>query len=458
MAEREPRGTAAPPGQGVGGVPAAPKEPIPEAVPETVPVALETHEGPLVAAPEREVLRPPARRKPAAEWVRENLFNTWYDALLTLALVAALGYAALRAVRFVFVTADWEILRVNLLLFMVFRFPRDQLWRLAVAGLVAAAAVGLAAGMATAVRRTVADGTVVAPSTRMTARRLAPVVALVVALLALVQTATPMLLVLAVAAAAVTGNHVGRRLPVSWGRWVNLVALASVVGAYLVVSQFGGVGYAEWGGLLLTVFLAAGGIVLSFPLGVLLALGRRSSLPAVRALCVAYIELIRGVPLVTLLFMAFLVIRLFLPPDFPNPEQVTRALIAIVLFTAAYVAEIVRGGLQSVPRGQVEAAQALGLSPLATIRRVVLPQALRAVIPALVGQFISLYKDTSLVAIIGLTDLLRVATQVTKQPQFLAQGRIAETLVFAGFVYWVGSYSMSRESQRLERRLGVGLR
>jgi general L-amino acid transport system permease protein len=224
------------------------------------------------------------------------------------------------------------------------------------------------------------------------------------------------------------------------------------------VAHFGGVGWEDWGGLHLTLFLAVGGIVLSFPLGVLLALGRRSRLPAVRWVCVAYIELIRGVPLITILFMGAFMLGFFLPEGVETPSAVTRALIAFTIFTSAYVAEIVRGGLQSVPRGQIEAAQALGLSTVKTTRLIVLPQALRAVIPALVGQFISLFKDTSLVFIIGLTELLAVAEAITKQPDFLAQGLLVETLLFAGFVYWAGSYWMSRESQRLERRLGVGER
>jgi general L-amino acid transport system permease protein len=164
------------------------------------------------------------------------------------------------------------------------------------------------------------------------------------------------------------------------------------------------------------------------------------------------------VPLIAVLFMGAFMIGFLLPPGVDRPSLVTRALIGLVLFTAAYVAEIVRGGLQGVPAGQVEAAQALGLSPVRITTRIVLPQALRNVIPGLVGQFISLYKDTSLVAIIGLTELLGVSRNITAQPDFLAQGLIVETLLFASFVYWAGSYWMSRESQRLERRLGVGER
>ena len=135
-----------------------------------------------------------------------------------------------------------------------------------------------------------------------------------------------------------------------------------------------------------------------------------------------------------------------------------RALIAIVLFESAYLAEVVRGGLQSVPRGQYEAAQAIGLGPVRQMRLVILPQALRAVIPAIVGQFISLFKDTSLLSIIGLLEVLRVAQIVTTQPDFLGRGLDAVTLAFVGFLYWAGRYTMSRESRRIERRLGVGTR
>ncbi|MGH2739798.1 MAG: amino acid ABC transporter permease, partial [Actinomycetota bacterium] len=148
----------------------------------------------------------------------------------------------------------------------------------------------------------------------------------------------------------------------------------------------------------------------------------------------------------------------FVPAGFPKPGVVTRALIAITLFSAAYAAEVVRGGLQAVPRGQIEAAQALGLSPFRVMGFVVLPQALRSVIPAMVGHFISLFKDTSLVGIIGLVDFLRIGEIVTAQADFRAQGLQAEVFLFVSFVFWVGAYWMSRQSQRLEQRLGVGER
>jgi general L-amino acid transport system permease protein len=206
------------------------------------------------------------------------------------------------------------------------------------------------------------------------------------------------------------------------------------------------------------MYFTVGAMVLCFPLGILLALGRRSTLPAVRVVCVAYIEFFRGIPLIGLLVMSWLAFGFFVPPGATVPDRVIRALVAFVLFQSAYIAEIVRGGLQSVPKGQREAAMAGGLSPWKTTSLVILPQALRSVIPALVGQGISLFKDTSLVFAIALLDLLQVARTVTAQPQFLGQGLLAETLVFASFIYWVGSYWMSRESQRLERRMGIGER
>ena len=188
----------------------------------------------------------------------------------------------------------------------------------------------------------------------------------------------------------------------------------------------------------------------------LVALGRRSSLPALRTISVGYIEAIRGVPLVALLFMGQYVIPLFFPNTVEPPSPLARALIAIVLFEAAYVAETVRGGLQSVPRGQREAAQAIGLSPWKVTRLIVLPQALRAVIPAMVGQFISLFKDTSLLQIIGFVELLEVAENASSQPEFLGQGLHTVTFAFVALIYWAGSYTMSRESRRIEGRLGLG--
>ena len=402
--------------------------------------------------------RPSIRKLSPSEWVRANLFGSRLDTILTIVFSVLLLWAVYRIGRFVLVDARWEIVERNITNLVVGSFPRDQISRLWAALFVLAAALGFGAGAFGAQRRReVAEGRAVEiPGGGV--RRLMPLFLLVAVLLWFSGSLEPVLLVLGVFAVGYAGNLLGQRTPRRLERFVPLVVLAGVLAAFLVVAAFGGVGWDRWGGFLLTVFLAVAAILLSFPFGVFLALGRRSSLPAVRAVCVAYIELFRGVPLIAILFMAFFMIGFVLPEGVDPPSLVTRAIIAFVLFTSAYVAEIVRGGLQSVPTAQIEAAQALGLSPLRTTLRIVLPQALRAVIPGLVGQFISLYKDTSLVFIIGLTELLAVAQNVTKQPDFLAQGLYVETLVFASFVYWTGSYWMSRESQRLERRLGLGER
>ena len=407
-------------------------------------------------APEPE--RPRGRKLSPREWMRENLFGSVFDTILTIVFGLFLAWLAYRIGKFVFFDARWEIVERNITNLMVGSYPRDELWRLWAALFVLAASLGFGVGaLGLQRRREVAEGRA-NPMEKGGLRRLGPLILLVGVLLWFGGSLEALLLVLAISAVGAGFNFLGMRTPRRLERYVPLIVLAGIVVAFLVVGSLGGVGWNRWGGLLLTVFLAVSAILLSFPFGVLLALGRRSNLPVVRAVCVAYIELFRGVPLITILFMAFFMFGFFLPEGVEPPSLVTRAIFGFVLFTSAYIAEIVRGGLQSVPAGQIEAAQALGLSPFRTTRRIVLPQALRAVIPGLVGQFISLYKDTSLVFILALTELLAIAQNITKQPDFLAQGLYVETLVFASFIYWTGSYWMSRESQRLERRLGVGER
>lgn len=228
--------------------------------------------------------------------------------------------------------------------------------------------------------------------------------------------------------------------------------------AYVVSDAIGhdGVDWVRWGGLHLTVVVAAAAILLALPLGIVLALGRRSKLPAIKTLSVLYIEFFRGVPLISLLLASAFFFQFMFDRN-TNISTMTRAIAAITLFSAAYIAEVVRGGLNAVPKGQVEAGQALGLSPAKLNRLIVLPQALRAVIPAMVGQFISLLKDTSLLGIIAINEFLGVRGLVHGQNEFRGVG-IAEVLVFIAFGYWALTYTMSRESQRLERRLGVGHR
>jgi general L-amino acid transport system permease protein len=203
-----------------------------------------------------------------------------------------------------------------------------------------------------------------------------------------------------------------------------------------------------WGGLLLTLFVSMTSIVLAFPLGVLLALGRRSPLPVLRSACTTYIEIIRGLPLIGILFMAQVMLPLVLPGQW-RLDRVLRAIAGLALFNAAYLAENVRGGLQAIPRGQTEAAKALGFNWLQTLGLIVLPQALRIAVPSIVGQFISLFKDTSLLSLFALLELTGIGRSILAQPQFL--GRNAEVFLFVGLVYWLFCYTMSLVSRRLEQ-------
>ncbi|GHC27544.1 amino acid ABC transporter permease [Aidingimonas halophila] len=209
----------------------------------------------------------------------------------------------------------------------------------------------------------------------------------------------------------------------------------------------------RWGGLTLTLILAVVGMVAALPIGIILALGRRSSMPIVRSVCVIFIEFWRGAPLITILFMASVMLPLFLPAGV-GIDRLIRALVGITLFQSAYMAEVVRGGLQAIPQGQEEAAAALGMSYWKRMGLIVLPQALKMMIPGIVNTFISLFKDTTLVMIIGLFDLLGIVQAALSDSRWL--GFDVEGYVFAAFVFWVFCFSMSRYSQYLERRLHTG--
>jgi len=229
-----------------------------------------------------------------------------------------------------------------------------------------------------------------------------------------------------------------------------------VIGFYLLAGGSFGlvvVDTPRWGGLSLTLIIAIVGIVGSFPIGLLLALGRRSQMPAVSAFCTGFIELWRGVPLITVLFMSSVMFPLFLPEGV-NFDKLVRALVGVMLFSAAYMAETVRGGLQAIPKGQYEAAEALGLSYWKTMVFIVLPQALKHVIPGIVGNFIGLFKDTTLVLIIGLFDFLGIVQAASTDPKWL--GYSVEGYAFCAMVYWVFCFSMSQYSQSVERKLHTG--
>jgi general L-amino acid transport system permease protein len=403
-----------------------------------------------------------------SRWVLLNLFSTWYNALLTVLAVWGLwavlgglfrwavvdavwsgGAAACQQAR-QFAQAEgrpwgacWTVIPENIKLFLTGTYPSGEVWRLWVCVYASAVLVGLSAGVW---RGLVRDAAIASG-------------AAAIVLLLLPFSGAERLWIGGVPFALWVPMGVGwfvRARPLRWGLVGGWLALPVVV-AWLI----GGGGplvrveSVHWGGLMLTFLLAFVGIVASFPLGVLLALGRQSALPAVRWFSILYIEIVRGVPLITLIFMASLMLPLFLPGHM-RIDQALRASVAFTLFTAAYIAENVRGGLQAVPRGQIETAHALGLSGWLTTVLIVLPQALRAVIPANVGQFISLFKDTSLVFVAALLDLFNMGRSVLANPQWLGTDR--EVLLFVASVYWVFTYTMAHLSRRLERILGVGER
>ena len=401
-------------------------------------------------------------KPPPIVWIRRNLFRSPLDGLLTIVFGAIAIWLLYKTVSFVFVTGRWEIIRVNLRLLMIGRFPESHVLRLVVTVIALAGWAGVLAGFIRG--RQIRSGRVA--DDRFTVSRAFDIVArlwipalLVLLLLALAQTSGPWITAgLALVAAIVgriIGPFLGRPKFGPMGTAVLYLSFAAVpVGLYAYVVT--AVGFDDWGGFMLNLFLALCSIVLCFPLGILLALGRRSTLPLVRLVSTTYIELVRGAPLFVLLLLANVALGFFVP-DSLAPSTSTRAIVVFTLFTAAYMAEIIRGGLQSVPRGQVEAAKAVGLSPVGQTGYIVLPQALRNVIPAQIGQLISLFKDTTLAGIaMGLFELLNVASAIPAQEQFRGQGLIGETITFAALMFWTVSYTMSRESQRLEKRLGVG--
>ena len=246
------------------------------------------------------------------------------------------------------------------------------------------------------------------------------------------------------------------RLP--FKRWMTLFALLIFpVIAYVLLH--GGyfdlprVSTHRWGGLMLTLLLASVGMIGALPIGIVLALGRRSNMPIVKTFCVIFIEFWRGVPLITILFMASVMLPLFLPSEL-SVDRLVRALIGLTLFQSAYMAEVIRGGLQAIPKGQDEAAAALGMTYWKRMGLIVMPQALKMMIPGIVNTFISLFKDTTLVMIIGLFDLLGIVQAALSDSRWL--GFSIEGYVFAAFVFWIFCFSMSRYSQYLERKLNTG--
>ncbi|MBB5572420.1 MULTISPECIES: amino acid ABC transporter permease [Rhizobium] len=365
-------------------------------------------------------LPPPSSEKGVIHWVRKNLLATPQDVVLTILAIAFLAWAIPHVVNWLFVQAVWNgtdrtfcattvqggtqpdgwsgacwaFVRAKFTIFMVGLYTPDERWRPA---LVAILTIILFAPM-------------MIPS--VPKKGLNAILAFIV-------------------------------LPI-----VSFFLLYGGFGLPVVETQ-------KWGGLMVTLVLSFVAIIVSFPLGILLALGRRSKMPVIRMLCVLFIEVIRGIPLITVLFMASVMLPLFLPQGW-TVDKLLRAVVGVSIFTSAYMAEVIRGGLQAVPKGQFEGADSLGLGYWQKMRLIVLPQAIKLVIPGIVNTFIGMFKDTSLVSIISMFDLLGIVRQNFSDANWASAVTPLTGLVFAGFIFWLFCFGMSRYSGFMERHLDTG--
>ncbi|MBD2100798.1 amino acid ABC transporter permease [Leptolyngbya sp. FACHB-261] len=387
-----------------------------------------------------DLLRPPTKRVTPQAWLHENLFNSWFNTALTLISAALLIAVISGFLSWAFGAARWAVIPANLKIFMTGTYPGEQLFRVWLVLGIALALMGLSAG--------VWQGLLL---------KYTYAVAIFCGILTLLPLGQARLYLGVIVVAMIAGIALGWRRS-NWQRWVLLAWLLSL--PVMAILLLGGgitgmrlVSTRQWSGLLLTFVLTIWSLILGFPLGVLLALGRsNATLPVVRLVCTFTIELIRGIPLTVILFAASLLLPFFLAGA--RIDLVFRATVGLTLFTAVYMAEDIRGGLQSIPSGQAEAARALGLNPAQITFLVVLPQALRTSIPSLVGSFLTMFKDTSLVFIIGLIDLLGAGRAAFAQPEWL--GTQAECLIFVGVIYAIFCFAISYASQQLEKSLGLG--
>jgi general L-amino acid transport system permease protein len=395
-----------------------------------------------------EAIRPPQPPGPV-KWVRDNLFNNWFNSLLTVILLPIVFFAVVNVILWVFTEADWRAVTQFPLLYAVGQYPRDQLWRVGVGLSAVIFMLGASWGKWGGLLRSIS----IAAGIFFAVFALLPVQHPALDLGMRFYLGLNVLLLM-------VGNWIGGQVVkglfiiIGWAMvpFAFVFLLTGIKGSEIIPS----VSTTFWGGLLVTFLLSAGGIILSFPIGVALALGRRSTLPVVKGFSIVFIEMVRGVPLITILFMFSIILALFLPQD-SRIDRLVRALMGITFFSAAYTAENVRGGLQAVSLGQVEAAKAVGMNGFQTMLFIVLPQALRAVLPAIVGQFIALFKDTTLVVIVGINDLLGIGRSIINSDPEFVQLQL-EVYVFIALIYWIFSYLMSLASNRLEAAMGVSTR
>ncbi len=395
------------------------------------------------------LVRPP-HKEPATprEWVKENLFSTPFNSTLTLVFGLLGGFVAFQILKFVFITGQWGVFEHNARSYMTGRFPLEEMWRLWTCVYAVAFLAGVSRG---------ALGIEFKPTRRMWIASAIVGGFGVFVFAYVVDTTLVWILTLAVPSLVVAGNHAGRLAGTRLLRPVMVAWIVAFPLMMILIRGFGGVPPRLWGGFMLNMIVAIVAIFVSFPIGLMLALGRRSSLPAVRWFSIAVIELVRGNPLYILLTAGAFLLPLLLPPGMSDIPLIIRAMAIFVIFSSAYVAEVVRGGLQGVDAGQYEASKALGLSTTRMMALVILPQALRSTIPAMISHFISLFKDTSLLAIIGgFTDALRSARRASAG--LGEAGNSLEALLPAAMLFFIVAFAMGRWSQRVETRLGIGER
>lgn len=404
-------------------------------------------------------LPPPRMEAGALGWAKRNLFSNWFNTILTAIFGIAIAIALWFSLRWVLADADWTVIVRLGGRFIIGQYNTEAacpgqncFWRPQVSLLMITMLLGMAwALMGGGVTRQIALAVGVG--------------AAAFALLPYSMDTMGMdvrLLLAANLPALAVGWTLGRYTPLGTVRNISFLGVAVFLLTLVMLRGLPGVPFLQpvrviyWGGLMLNLILAVGGIAVSLPIGIALALGRRSRLPVVKTLCVIFIEVFRGVPLITLLFMSQTLVPLAFPEDFPQ-NSLFRAGVVITLFSAAYMAENIRGGLQALHQGQEEAARALGLAGWQTTLLISLPQAIRNVIPAIVGQFIGLFKDTSLVYIIGMLDIVEIGRAfILGNVEYRASAR--ELFIFVAVVFWIFTYGMSYVSRRIEEHLGVGRR
>ncbi len=383
-------------------------------------------------------------------WLRKNLFNSWINTILTILLGTLLFNSLLKFGHWAGNFAKWEVIPQNLPLYFVGRFPPGEYWRLWLFLSLLMLMTGLTWGVLTRLSKgylfnpTVLCGLALAVLTIS----IWPFIGDQPLLIRLQLSGLIVLLSVTAQISYWCGHPSfpwGQRLTLGW-------VVIFLIGLWLIMGGLGlpAISSIAWGGVLLTALMSLVSSILSFPFGILLALGRQSSLPVIRGLSTLYIELVRGMPLITILFVGLIMVPLFLPSGW-RLDVVFRAILGLTLFVSAYLAETIRGGLQAIPKGQFEAANSLGLNTPLTLGLIILPQALKISIPAIVGLFISLLQDTTLVSIVGLFDLLGISRSILANPIFL--GRHAEVYLFIGVLYWLLCYLMSQGSRYLEKQL-----